>query len=263
VTFAQLISEKRPCLEQIIADLSRRHLLAPPETDEFRRVVQRALERHDYELLRAFDGRSTWETYLNTVLTREFFTFQAALWGDWRPSREAVRLGPVATLLEELVLRDHFSVADAIEWMRTSHRVDEPRHKIREFAAELGLVPSEQPARTTSLAGSAERGSDDDTRLREALRDALALVSPDDRLILELRFRDHQPLTRIARMLKIEVRPLQRRIDSIKEVIRESLMTQGIARHEVEDVLQSVDSDTSGARDKWWHFVISGSSTGL
>ncbi|HUE88501.1 MAG TPA: hypothetical protein VMO26_20685 [Vicinamibacterales bacterium] len=259
MTFEQLIEAKRPCIEQIIADLSRRHLLALPETDEFRKVVERALERHDYELLRAFDGRSTWDTYLNTVLTREFFIFQAALWGEWRPTAAAMRLGSVAMLLEELVVRDHFSVGDAIEWMRTSHRVDEPRHKIRELAVALRLASPEEPARKPSLVSPVELQVAD-PHLRAALGDALALLSPDDRLILELRFRDHQPLTRIARLLQIEARPLQRRIDNIKEVIRESLLTQGVSLDDVDGVLRSVDSAAAEASHRWWHFVFSRSS---
>ena len=257
MTFEQLIEDKRPCIEQIIADLSRKHLLAPAETDEFRRVVQRALERNDYELLRAFDGRATWETYLHTVLTREFFAFQAALWGEWRPSPAAMRSGPVAMLLEELVLRDHFSLADAIEWMRASHRVDQPRHAIGELAIQLGLVPAERPAPRTA-AGSFEPPVA--PGLQAALGDAFALLSPDDRLILELRFREHQPLTRIARILNVEVRPLQRRIDSIKHVLRESLLTQGVALDSVEDLLRAVDGDPSSAPHKWWRFVFSGPS---
>ena len=258
MTFEQLIEDQRPCIEQIIADLSRRHLLALAETDEFRNVVERALERHDYELLRAFDGRATWETYLHTVLTREFFAFQAALWGEWRPTADAMRSGPVAMLLEELVLRDHFSVADAIEWMRTSHRVDQPRHKIKELAVQLGLVPSERPSPTTSACSLELQVVD--PALRAALGDALALLTPDDRLILELRFRDHQPLTRISRILNVEARPLQRRIDDIKHVIRESLVTQGVAVDSVDDLLRSVDSDPAGGPHKWWHFVFSGQS---
>jgi DNA-directed RNA polymerase specialized sigma24 family protein len=254
VTFEQLIEDKRPCIEQIISDLSRKHLLALPETDEFRRVAQGALERHDYELLRAFDGRSTWETYLNTVLTREFYTFQAALWGEWRPTTAAMRSGAAAMLLEELVLRDHFSVADAIEWMRTSHRVDQPRHKIRALAVELGLVPAEDSPQAHRLAQFPAV----DSQLRAALVDAMTLLSADDRLILELRFRDQQPLTRIARLLKVEVRPLQRRIDSIKCVLRDSLVTQGIALESVDDLLRSVDNDPIGAPRKWWRALFSG-----
>lgn len=256
MTFEQLIEEKRPCVEQIIADLSRRYFLALTETDEFRRVVERALERQDYELLRAFDGRSTWDTFLHTVLTREFFTFQALLWGDWRPSAEAMRLGAAAMLLEELVLRDRFSVADAIEWMRTAHRVDQPRHRIRELAVALGFAPGERPSLGRGVRTGAADRQIANPGLRAALREALALLAPDDRLIVELRFRDHQPLTRVARVLNIDARPLQRRIDTIKQVIRHSLVTQGVDVADVEEILRSADNDTAGVPHTCWQSVV-------
>lgn len=256
MTFEQLIEEKQPCVEQIVADLSRKHFLALAETDEFRHVVKRALKRHDFELLRAFDGRSTWETYLHTVLTREFFTFQAALWGDWRPSAAAMRLGSAAMLLEELVRRDHFDVRDAIEWIRTAHRVDQPRYQLRELAVALGLAPAERPAsRCDSRTQPAPRQIAD-PGLRAALNGAMALLSPDDRLILELRFRDRQPLTRIARMLKIDPRPLQRRIDSIKQVLRDSLVTRGVGLADVQEILRSVDNDAAMVSQTWWQVVF-------
>jgi RNA polymerase sigma factor for flagellar operon FliA len=250
VTFEQLIVQQRPHVERVIQDLARRHFLASTEIQEFRAAVERALERNDYELLRAFDGRSTWETYLTTVITRQFFLFQAALWGQWRPSAAALRLGPAAMLLEELVIRDRFPLNDAIDWMRTTHRVDLPRHRLQQLAEQLNVAGV--PGGKTG--NPAPTGADGE--LNDALRDALAIVAPDDRLILELRFRDRQPLTRIAAMLKIEVRPLQRRIDTAKDVIRRSLLTQGIAAADVESLLASADSDAAGPHQRWWDFAL-------
>ena len=253
MTFEQLILQQRPHVERVIQDLARRHFLASAELHDFRAAVERALEQNDYELIRAFDGRSTWETYLQTVVTRQFFLFQAALWGDWRPSAVAVRLGPAAMLLEELVVRDRFRVNDAIEWMRTTHRVDLPRHRVLHMAERLGL-PGADVAERRPVSGPLPVP---DGRLRAALADALALVEPDDRLILELRFRDRQPLTRIAALLKIDARPLQRRIDTITSVIRESLLTQGIATHDVEALLEPADHRLPDVHHKWWNLVLS------
>lgn len=252
MTFEQLIAQQRETIDQIVSGLCRKYFLAAGEIEEFRRVAEHALERNHFELLRAFEGKSTWATYLETVLTREFYQFQAALWGDWRPSPTAVRLGPAAMLLEELVGRDRFSVPDAIEWMRTTHRVDVPRHKIQQYAERLALVgPGE--ARRAGVAHA-------DSRLSDALRDAMALISPDDRLIVQLRFRDHQPLTRIARMLNADARPLQRRIDLIKDNLRHALLTQGIAGGEVDVLLQNADSDAVHPSQQWWNLVLSGPS---
>ena len=251
VTFEQLLLQQRPHVERLVQDLARRHFLASAEIQEFRAAVERALERNDYELLRAFDGRSTWETYLTTVVARQFFLFQAALWGSWRPSATAIRLGPAATLLEELVLRNRFPVNDAIEWMRTAHRVDLPRHRLLQMAGQLQMSGVEAPA--SAAAAPAIAG---DVRVSEALRDALALVSPDDRLILALRFRDRQPLTRIAAVLKIDARLLQRRIETAREVIRRSLLMQRIPAAEVERLLAGTEEDAVGSPHGWWQMVL-------
>jgi hypothetical protein len=256
VTFEQLIEQQRSHVERVVQDLARRHYLASAEIEEFRVAVEGALERNDYELLRAFDGRSTWETYLGTVITRQFFLFQAALWGQWRPSAAAVRLGAAAMLLEELVVRDRFSLNDAVDWMRTTHRVDLPRHRILQLAEQLEIPGANTVARRPT------RGTRPiDPHIREALYDALALMSPDDRLILELRFRDRQPLTRIAAIMKIDARPLQRKIDTAKNVIRQSLLTQGIAADDVEALLQTPESDPANVHQQWWNLVLSRPST--
>jgi hypothetical protein len=249
VTFDELLLEKHQAIDQVIHDLARRHFLSSAEIEEFRGAVSRALERNDYELLKAFDGRQTWATYLRTVITREFFTFQLALWGQWRPSHTAVRLGPAAMLLEELVSRDRFSVTDAIDWMRTTHRVDLPRHRIMELAEQLSLAGTQASLRSGSAAVHS------DARMRSALADALALLTPDDRLILELRFRERQPLTRIAAIMKLDVRPLQRHIDTAAEVVRKSLVMQGIDVTDVEALFADADVAPATRHHKWWHLV--------
>jgi DNA-directed RNA polymerase specialized sigma24 family protein len=138
--------------------------------------------------------------------------------------------------------------------MRTAHRVDLPRHRLAQVAEQLRIAGTTAVARDV-VAQSPEAGP---AGLNEALRDAIALLSADDRLVLELRFRDRQPLTRIAAVLKIDARPLQRRIETAKEVIRQSLLTQGISAADVETVLASADSDTADARRQhWWQLALS------
>ena len=89
VTFEGLIDEQRTHIEQVVRALSRRNCLTDAQSALFRSAVLKSLQGNAFELLRAFDGRSTWETYLTTVISREFFLFQGVLWGQWRPSRTA------------------------------------------------------------------------------------------------------------------------------------------------------------------------------
>jgi DNA-directed RNA polymerase specialized sigma24 family protein len=252
VTFEQLIEQQQPHVERVIHDLARRYFLASAEIEEFRAVVAHALERNDFELLRAFDGKSTWETYLRTVITREFMRFRTSLWGAWRPTSLARRLGPAATLLEELMVRDGFTLPDATEWMRTTHRVDLSRHRIAQLAEELGLAGERRPA-------SAGRH---DEALRRALTDALALLVAEDRLIIELRCRDGAPFTRIASLLKTDVRPVQRRLEAAKAVLGESLRTQGVAAADVESLMRCAEGEGSERDRRTWEIALARPSTG-
>jgi hypothetical protein len=93
--------------------------------------------------------------------------------------------------------------------------------------------------------------------VQAALREALATLAPDDRLIAELRFRDAQPLTRIAKMMSMEVRPVQRRLDHARSVIGACLLRQGIVRHDVETLLAHADTGFPEAHQKWWQAVLS------
>lgn len=254
MTFEQLLDQQRPHIERVVRDLARKNYLSAAELEEYRGAVDSALERNDYELLRAFEGRSTWETYLSTVVTRQFYLFQATMWGKWRPTQAAIRLGAAAMLLEELVVRDRFSLSDAVDWMRGTHRVDLPRHRLLQLAAQLGISMTGAPPVPVRPAASAQ--------MRDALRDALALVAADDRLILELRFRDALPLTRIAALMRLEARSLQRRIELAKNVIRESLLAQGIALSDLETLLRGADAGVADADRQCWEEALARPSKG-
>lgn len=259
VIFEQLIRQQRPHLRRLVRDISRRYHLAASESTEFTARVDHAFERHDYELLRAFDRRSTWETYLTTVVTRLFFEFQTELWGQWRPSAASQALGPGAMLLEELMMRDRLPLADAAQVMRTTHRVDLSRQRIEELARELGLTGdlgvdhgyAEAPGRAVGAGIHAH-----DPAIQVALRDAITLLLPEDRMLLAMRYVDRQPITRIAKLLKADPRPLQRRIEQAKEVLRTSLLTQGIAIEDVDALLLQAEVDASSPHRRWWMLVL-------
>lgn len=257
--FEQLIREQQPHVRRLVRDIARRYHLAVPEIEEFTTRVDRALERNDYELLRAFDRRSTWETYLTTVITRLFFDFQTELWGQWRPSAASQALGPGAMLLEELMMRDHLPLTDATELMRSTHRVDLSRHRIELLARELGLTNDLGAHEDRPTAADSEGGAEADARdpaIQVALRDAIALLSPEDRMLLAMRYVDRQPITRIAKLLKADPRPLQRRIEQAKEVLRTSLLTQGIAIEDVDALLLQAEVDASSPHRRWWMLVL-------
>ena len=252
-TFAELLTQHRTHIHRVLQEVSRLHYLSRDEALEFGSVIDRALERNDYALLRGFEGRSTWETYLTTVIWREFFGFQSELWGSWRPSSDAIRLGPAATLLEELMTRDRLPFDEAVRVMRASHRVDLSRERLSQFYRDLHLdQPRPEPMGPELSPAEARKRA-----IEGAMADALAILSPDERLMLRLRYTDREPLTRIAKLLKDDPRPVQRRIEQARAVFRTALLTQGITAEEIDAILENAEAESRGKRKKWWHGVLS------
>src|SRR6185503_1033291 len=69
----------------------------------------------DYGIIRKFEGRSSFSTYLTTVILRLFHQWRVEQWGKWRPSAEAKRLGDKAITLERLITRDGFTFDEAVK----------------------------------------------------------------------------------------------------------------------------------------------------
>jgi RNA polymerase sigma factor for flagellar operon FliA len=71
------------------------------------------------------------------------------------------------------------------------------------------------------------------------LAGALAALAPQDGLILKLRFDDGFTVGQIARVLRLEEKPLYRRLERILGGLRERLESEGVAAAEVAELLGS------------------------
>jgi RNA polymerase sigma factor for flagellar operon FliA len=241
-----LFVSQLPVIETVIAHVSRRHHLAALEAQEFGSEVTLRLMQHDYEVLRRFQGRSTLRTYLTVVINRVFLDYRIRLWGKWRPSAEAKRLGAVAISLERLIGRDGWSFDQAVEVLCTSQAVDESRDELYEIYVKLSPsasnrrflgedaaqdVPSAAAAPDESLIRAEQEFAGN--RVRLALDQARQALTPEERLILKMRFDDAFPVSQIAAALHLDQKRLYRTIDRILGRLRGFLTADGIS---VEDV---------------------------
>ena len=94
-----------PVIDDVAGQVCRRHRLSAAEADDFQSEVRLHFIERNYEVLRKFEGRCALSTYVNVVVQRVFLDFRNRMWGRWRPSTEARRLGPNAILIERLVSR--------------------------------------------------------------------------------------------------------------------------------------------------------------
>ena len=80
-------------IEKIAAFVARRGHLSAGEIGAFVQVARVRLFENDYEIIRKFEGRSSFSTYLTTVILRLFHAWRAGERGKWRPSAQAKALG--------------------------------------------------------------------------------------------------------------------------------------------------------------------------
>src|SRR5262245_57293226 len=78
-------------IDRIAAFICRHHHV-PDEWEEFAAQVKCDLLDHNYDIIRKYEGRAAFSTYLTTVMNRLFYQYRVRLWGKWRPSAEAKRL---------------------------------------------------------------------------------------------------------------------------------------------------------------------------
>jgi RNA polymerase sigma factor (sigma-70 family) len=237
VDYHQLLVEHLPLVDRIVRLVARRHRLTAADTDELGSIVRFKLVDGDFAILRKFEGRSALSTYLTVVIERLCLDFCTAKFGKWRPSVSAVRLGAVATLLEQLVMREGITFEEAVGTLQTNHGVGASREELHDMFVQLRpRQPSgarrEQELDQHILSTRSSTPAEDDevvARVEAALGEVIAQLSQEEKAILSLRFESGLPVPQIARSLGLELRPLYRRLHAILSFLRKEM-----ARHDVD-----------------------------
>src|SRR5688572_4504105 len=119
MTAQELYLQNLRSIERIAASVARRNHLRGDEAAEFTQEVRVRLLEDNYAVIRKFEGRSSFSTYLTTVIVRLFHQWRVEQWGKWRPSAEAKRLGDKAIILERLISRDGYTFDEAVRILTT------------------------------------------------------------------------------------------------------------------------------------------------
>ena len=219
-------------------------------------MVKLRLVENDYAVLRAYEARSKFETFISIVVQRMVLDDRIHHWGKWHSSAEAKRLGPLAIEVEILLVRDGRSLDDAITILTPKYD-GATRESITRLAEKLPArgprhrdVPLDDEAE--SITGSAIADVEEKVIAGERRRKSQqisALVSTiigrlpdDDRLIFQLRFEGGMSVAQIARALQIEQKLLYRRIERRMLEIREELERSGIASSDAIDLIGRNDA---------------------
>ena len=253
--------EALPVIDDVTGQVCRRHRLSATDADEFRSDVRLHFIERDYEVLRRFEGRCALSTYVNVVVQRVFFDWRNRMWGRWRPSSDAKRLGPTAILIERLMLRDGWTLDQTMEMIRVNHQL-EIDGTLRAFCDTLtARVPAKRIVSEEDAADVAGSGPAPDDNLVVAERDFLAKrvqaalerarqgLPPFDRLILKMRFEDRAAVSDIARALHLDQRPLYRTIERLLKVVGTVLEADGISRADIDALFAAPAVEWTDGRD--------------
>jgi RNA polymerase sigma factor (sigma-70 family) len=246
----RLFLDNLSTIDRVIAAVARRHRLSTHEHEEFRSLVRLRLLEDDARVLRAFEQRSSLPTYLTIVISRIFLDFRNQEWGRWRPSAQARRLGAVAVLLDRLMTRDGYLIEEAIEILRTNHKIAMSDTEIRALWDALPrrhhtTLVGEEAAREVwapedpTSAPEFRDQTHSRQRVAQALTHALSTLSAQDRLIVQLQFRHGVGATDLAQHFGLSKATFHRRVNRILTQLRTAFQSQNIDPQEVLLLLRS------------------------
>ena len=247
-------------IDRAIGYVCHRNRIDRDEGEEFASYVKYKLIESNYAIIRKFEGRSSFTTYMTTVIGRMFFQYRVQMWGKWRPSAEAKRIGDKGITVERLLTREGFTYAEVISILTCRSA---PAFSIEEIEAIYVRLPVRQPrpvlvsaTEATDNLGpiiepehdlfSGERGE----RARQAVTivdAAMALMDPEDQMILRLRFWAGRKVPEIGRALGLDGKKLYKRIDKLLSQLRLALEQSGLGAAEAGELLNHSDHQLSFA----------------
>lgn len=246
-----LLRENLRYLERVAASLCRRHGLVGDEADDFAGWARMRLVENDFAIVRRFRGESAFTTYLTVVTAMLFRDYRVALWGRWRPSAAARRMGDLAVRLETLVHREGFRLDQAGERLRSEGATELPDRALAELLARL---PPRAPLRPTlagedalaavaapELADAPLAAAETDAERRAASDAVLRAVEglpPEERVIVRMRVWEELSVADIARALGLPQKPLYRRLERIFSRLRADVERAGVTKGDVRRMLE-------------------------
>ncbi len=134
-----LFSQHHGQIESTVRAVAAHHRLSADERQELHGLVMLKVVQDDFSVLRRFQGKSTWGTYLRVIVQRVLLDQRIKKWGRWRPCARARQLGTKAVLLDRLINRDGLEPQEAIRRLST--------RGVGESAGELERLAERIPRR--------------------------------------------------------------------------------------------------------------------
>ena len=245
-----LLEEHFGLIQRKLDQVSRRSGLPEYEAEEFRSWALLRLVDNDYRILGSWEGRSSFSTYLDVSLLNLMRDYRVHVWGKWRPSAVASRLGREALLLERLWLRDHLPLEEAIDQVLAESAAAFSRARLEQIALSLPRrierrTEGEEEILRLAIEDPFEEEAQarEDARLTNPLRGKLLHLLRDfpakDRLLLKLHYQDGLTIAAIAPLLGMPQKQAYTRRDRCLRQLRRALLTDTRVASRMREILRS------------------------
>src|ERR1044071_43806 len=238
-----LFAENLPLIDKTIGIVCRQGGMRPDQIEDFAQFAKLHMIERDYAVIRAYQERSSFGTFIGAVVMRLLLDHRNHEWGKWRPSAEAERLGELAVDVERLLYRDGQRVDEAFHVIALTHP-GVTRAEVEQIASQLPVRQRRRPVGIEEAEDVAAPRSSEDvacaqiaSRISEVVRMVLDRMSGDDQLILQLRFEAGMTVSQIARAMDREQQRLYTRLYAIFRTLKFELAAAGITWEDVTDVI--------------------------
>ena len=232
-------------INRIAASLCKRNGVFGADAEDFASEVRLRLLEDDYAVIRKHRGDSSMTTFLTVVIANLFRDYRIKMWGKWRPSAEARRLGDAAVLLETAMYRDGCSFDEACRLLEQSGRANVDRTELRKITEKLPVrttrrIEGEETLSEVAASAQTDGGLLDAERreqlvaLHGALARTIATLDAEDQLIIRLRFYEGFSVADVARGLRLPQKPLYPRISRLLQTLSSALTRKGIGPESLE-----------------------------
>lgn len=244
-------------LAQVLNDITRRKRLSPDDSADFAQAVHLRLLERNYDVFHRFARRSSLRTFLTVVVGRLLVDFRRSMYGKWRASSTAVRLGRQAVTLERLIHRDGWTLGEAVE-IAAADRAALPVAELRALAEQLPVrhrrrrVPEEVLLNTSGpdpmdpIAAAERRVVD--RHVTRALQSALLALPLEDRWLVEARYTKGRAISLLARELRTDPKLLYRRYEGVLRTLRQRLTAAGVTTSSAIETCARVGARNPGQR---------------
>ena len=240
-----LFLEHLSAIEEMVFLLCRRSGMRSEDIEEFSAELKLRFIQDDYAVIRAFEGRSSFQTYLGAVVSRALLDYRIREWGKWYASAIATRLGPLAVDLERMLYRDQRTLDEALAALRPKY-ADVTRAELERL---MGALPARVRRKRVDfdtnvhdLITPAVFVADQESvsaRISEIIRESVDVLPESDRRILRLRFDADLSVAEIARALELDQQAVYRQLYRLFRVLRKKLEAKGVHAADIEDIIGS------------------------